>query len=149
MSIQYQTVLSRKTDGFRGRLVGVFGALAVANALAWLWALSAFASQPTLLGTAVLAYSLGLRHALDADHIAAIDNATRKMMQEGKRPGTGGRFLALGHSAVVLVASIAVALAANWLTDSVSVYREIGSVIGSSVSALFLFMIAAINMVVL
>ena len=72
--------------GLRGRIAGIYGLLIVANLAAWIWAFIAFAGQPVLIGTAVLAYSLGLRHAIDADHIAAIDNVTRKLMQEGKRP---------------------------------------------------------------
>jgi high-affinity nickel-transport protein len=138
-----------KSDGFRERVIGVLALLVAANALAWGWALIAFEMQPVLTGTAVLAYSLGLRHALDADHIAAIDNVTRKLMQEGKRPVSVGLFFALGHSAVVLLASVAVALAANSLTGQFTAYREIGGVIGTSASALFLFIIAAANLVVL
>jgi high-affinity nickel-transport protein len=138
-----------KSDGFRERVIGVLVLLVAANALAWGWALIAFEMQPVLTGTAVLAYSLGLRHALDADHIAAIDNVTRKLMQEGKRPVTVGLFFALGHSAVVLLASVAVALAANSLTGQFTAYREIGGIIGTSASALFLFIIAAANLVVL
>jgi high-affinity nickel-transport protein len=139
----------RKSDGFRERVVGILALLVVANALAWGWALLAFEMQPVLIGTAVLAYSLGLRHALDADHIAAIDNVTRKLMQEGKRPVSVGLFFALGHSAVVMLASVAVALAAHSLTEPFAAYREIGSVIGTSASVLFLFMIAAANLIVL
>jgi len=141
--------LPASSDGFRVRLTAVLGGLIVANVLAWIWALTAFAGQPVLIGTAVLAYSLGLRHALDADHIAAIDNVTRKLMQEGQRPVAVGLFFALGHSAVVLVASLAIALAANSLTERFSAYREIGGVIGTSASALFLFAIAAANLSVL
>jgi nickel/cobalt transporter (NiCoT) family protein len=136
-------------DGFRGRLIGVLSALVAANLLAWAWALTAFAGQPVLIGTAVLAYSLGLRHALDADHIAAIDNVTRKLMQERKRPVAVGLFFALGHSSVVLAASVAIALAAKSFTDQFAAYREIGGVIGTAASALFLFIIAAANLVVL
>jgi nickel/cobalt transporter (NiCoT) family protein len=136
-------------QGFRERIIGVLALLIAANALAWGWALAAFAGQPVLIGTAVLAYSLGLRHALDADHIAAIDNVTRKLMQEGQRPVTVGLFFALGHSAVVLLASAGIALAANSLTGKFAAYREIGGVIGTSASALFLFIIAIANLVVL
>jgi len=71
--------------------------LAAANALVWLWVWVAFDGRPALVGTAVLAYGLGLRHAVDADHIAAIDNATRKMMEGGGRPVTLGMFFSLGH----------------------------------------------------
>ena len=68
-----------------------------------------FLGHAVLLGTALLAYGLGLRHAVDADHITAIDNVTRKLMQEGKRPIGAGFFFALGHSSVVIVAATATA----------------------------------------
>jgi nickel/cobalt transporter (NiCoT) family protein len=137
------------SDGFRRRLIGIFSLLTVANLGAWIWALTVFAGQPVLIGMAVLAYSLGLRHALDADHIAAIDNVTRKLMQERQRPVAVGFFFALGHSAVVLVASLAVAMAANSLMDRFADYRELGGIIGTLASALFLFAIAIANLLVL
>src|SRR3979411_1864591 len=74
----------------RGKIIGLYGLLIAVNVAAWAWALSAFHDYPVLLGTAFLAYSFGLRHAVDADHIAAIDNVTRKLMQEGKRPVSVG-----------------------------------------------------------
>ena len=132
-----------------GRIVGIYSFLIVTNLLAWIWAFMAFAHQPVLIGTAVLAYSLGLRHAIDADHIAAIDNVTRKLMQEGKRPVAVGFFFALGHSTVVLLASLVVALTANALSDELVSYRAIGGIIGTLASALFLFLIAIANIVVL
>src|SRR6202048_96424 len=135
--------------GFRGRIVAIYAILIVANLAAWIWAFIAFVHQPVLMGTAVLAYSLGLRHAIDADHIAAIDNVTRKLMQEGKRPVTVGFFFALGHSTVVVLASVAVALTANALSDQLVSYREIGGIVGTSASALFLFIIAIANLIVL
>jgi high-affinity nickel-transport protein len=135
--------------GFRGRIVGIYGILIFANVSAWVWALVEFAHQPVLIGTAVLAYSLGLRHAIDADHIAAIDNVTRKLMQEGKRPVAVGFFFALGHSTVVVLASLSVALTANALSDKLVSYREIGTIVGTSASALILFIIAFANLIVL
>ena len=135
--------------GFRGRIVGIYSLLISANLLAWIWALIAFDGEPVLIGTAVLAYSLGLRHAIDADHIAAIDNVTRSLMQEGKRPVAVGFFFALGHSTVVVLASLAVALTANALRDELVSYREIGGILGTSASALFLFLIAVANLIVL
>lgn len=149
MSAYSQNLPEKNSDGFRRRLVGVLSALILANLLAWGWALTAFAAQPVLMGTAVLAYSLGLRHALDADHIAAIDNVTRKLMQEGKRPVAVGLFFALGHSAVVMLASVAIAVTAKSFTDEVAPYRKIGGIIGTSASALFLFIIATANLIVL
>src|SRR6202795_954732 len=135
--------------GFRGRIVAIYGILIFANVSAWAWAFAEFAHQPVLIGTAVLAYSLGLRHAIDADHIAAIDNVTRKLMQEGKRPVAVGFFFALGHSSVVVVASVAVGLTANALRHELASYRETGGIIGTSASALFLFIIAIANLIVL
>src|SRR5947207_5834276 len=81
-----------------GRTVAIYTVLLAANVAAWAWALLAFHDHPVLLGTCFLAYGFGLRHAVDADHIAAIDNVTRKLMQEGKRPLTVGLFFSLGHS---------------------------------------------------
>jgi len=135
--------------GFRGRMIGIYGILLVANVAAWISAFIVFAHQPVLIGTAVLAYSLGLRHAIDADHIAAIDNVTRTLMQAGKRPVAVGFFFALGHSTVVVLASVAVALTAHAMTDKFAAYRAIGGVLGTSASALFLFVIAIANLVVL
>jgi nickel/cobalt transporter (NiCoT) family protein len=135
--------------GFRGRIAGIYILLISVNLLAWIWAFIAFGHEPVLIGTAVLAYSLGLRHAIDADHIAAIDNVTRKLMQDGKRPVTVGFFFALGHSTVVMLASLAVALTANALSGTLVSYREIGGLLGTSASALFLFLIAVANLIVL
>jgi high-affinity nickel-transport protein len=149
MSTCSQALPDESSHGFRGRLSGVLSALILANLLAWGWALTNFAARPVLLGTAVLAYSLGLRHALDADHIAAIDNVTRKLMQEGRRPVAVGLFFALGHSAVVMLASVAIAVTAKSFTDQMAPYRKIGGIIGTSASALFLFIIATANFVVL
>jgi nickel/cobalt transporter (NiCoT) family protein len=135
--------------GFRSRMVGIYSLLVSLNLAAWIWAFMAFGGDPVLIGTAVLAYSLGLRHAIDADHIAAIDNVTRTLMQAGKRPVAVGFFFALGHSTVVVLASLAVALTANALTDRAASYREIGGILGTSASATFLFLIAVANLMVL
>src|ERR1700751_6321249 len=98
MSNFVSDLLSDGADDLRPVVHGLSVVLIVANVAAWLWALAAFAGQPVLLGTAALAYSLGLRHGLDPDHIAAIYNVTRRLMQEGKRPVAAGFFFALGHS---------------------------------------------------
>ena len=83
--------------------------LLAANVAAWIWAWQAFAGHPVRLGTALLAWVFGLRHAVDADRIAAIDNVVRKLMQDGKRPVDAGFFFSLGHSTVVILASLAIA----------------------------------------
>jgi len=123
--------------------------LAVFNLAAWGWAMVAFRDHPTLLGTALLAYGFGLRHAVDADHIAAIDNVTRKLMQGGKRPVAVGLFFSLGHSTIVVAATVAIAATATVFKDRIDVLHGVGGVIGTLVSAAFLLLIAAMNMVIL
>ncbi len=131
------------------KVLGIYVVLVLANVLAWIWALIAFHDYPVLVGTAFLAYTFGLRHAVDADHIAAIDNVTRKLMQEGKRPITVGFFFSLGHSSIVVLASAAIALAAAGLQGRFESFRAVGGVVGTLVSVLFLFLVAAVNFVVL
>jgi high-affinity nickel-transport protein len=133
----------------RRRVIGLYLLLAAANLLAWGWAFLALGNDPVLIGTALLAYTFGLRHAVDADHIAAIDNVTRKLMQEGKRPIGVGFYFSLGHSSVVVIASAAVALTTSALQDRFAGYRDLGGLIGTSVSVLFLFAVATVNLVVL
>ncbi len=133
----------------RGKVIGIYTILLGFNVAAWLWALVAFRHFPLLLGTAFLAYSFGLRHAVDADHIAAIDNVTRKLMQEGKRPVSVGFLFSLGHSTIVVIGSAAIAVTALLLQHRVESFRSIGVVIGTLVSTLFLFGIAAANLMVL
>jgi high-affinity nickel-transport protein len=133
----------------KGKIVGIFAVLALANFGAWAWALIAFDRYPLLLGTALLAYGFGLRHAVDADHIAAIDNVTRKLMQEGKRPVAVGFHFSLGHATVVCLATAAIAATTSALNERFAEFREIGGIVSTSISAAFLFAIAAINLVVL
>lgn len=142
-------VFSDSNSQVRSKLFGIYGLLFAINVGAWLWALVAFHEHPVLLGTALLAYSFGLRHAVDADHIAAIDNATRKLLQEKKRPVAVGFFFSLGHSSVVVLASIAVAFTAATLKEHFEVFKAVGGVIGTSVSALFLLVIALMNLIIL
>ncbi|MGV8952356.1 MAG: HoxN/HupN/NixA family nickel/cobalt transporter [Cypionkella sp.] len=130
-------------------VVLMLGFLIVFNLAAWALTFVVFAQHPLLLGTALLAYSFGLRHAVDADHIAAVDNITRKLMQEGKRPVSVGLYFSLGHSTTVVVLSLIVAITAHSLQGWFADYRDIGSVIATLVSASFLFLIAAANFVVL
>ena len=106
-------LFSDEAVGLRARVIGIYALLIGANVAGWLWAVSAFRNYPIFLGTAMLAYTFGLRHAFDADHIAAIDNVTRKLMQEGKRPVAVGFFFSLGHSTIVVLLSIAIAVTAR------------------------------------
>jgi high-affinity nickel-transport protein len=136
-------------SNIRRRVVLLFAALVVANLAAWAWALIAFRDYPLLLGTALLSYGLGLRHAIDADHIAAIDNVTRKLMQDGRRPVTTGLFFSLGHSTVVILASMAIAATATALSADLASWHDVGGLIGTSVSAVFLLAIAVMNLFIL
>ena len=143
------TVLNEGGADLRRRLIAVYAVLIGGNILIWLWALVVLGDRPLLLGTALLAYTFGLRHAVDADHIAAIDNVTRKLMQQGQRPVGVGLFFSLGHSAIVVLMSIGVAFAASALTSRFDSMKEVGGVISTIASASFLFAIAFINILVL
>jgi high-affinity nickel-transport protein len=136
-------------ENTRGRVLGIYCVLLVFNGAAWLWAILAFRHFPVLLGTAFLAYSFGLRHAVDADHIAAIDNVTRKLMQEGKRPVAVGFMFSLGHSTIVVLGSVAIAWTVVALQHRMDSVRQVGGVVGTLVSTLFLFGIALVNLIVL
>src|SRR4030081_483158 len=149
MPNRFLTLFNDGTTGLAGKVIGIYGLLIAVNVAAWAWALIAFHDYPVLLGTCFLAYSFGLRHAVDADHIAAIDNVTRKLMQEGKRPVAAGLFFSLGHSTVVVLATIAVAATATAFKEQLDDFHAVGGVIGTSVSAAFLLIIAAINVVIL
>ncbi|HEY4801678.1 MAG TPA: HoxN/HupN/NixA family nickel/cobalt transporter [Paraburkholderia sp.] len=142
-------IFNDSSSRVRNKLFGIYGVLVAINVLAWVWALLAFHAYPVLLGTALLAYGFGLRHAVDADHIAAIDNVTRKLMQEKKRPVAVGLFFSLGHSTVVMLASVAVALATTAIQGRFDNFKEVGGVIGTLVSSFFLFALAIMNFLIL
>jgi len=134
----------------RMKIVAMYVLLAGANALVWVLALMFFArAHPLLVGTALLAYTFGLRHAVDADHISAIDNVTRRLMQDGKRPVSVGFFFSLGHSTIVVLLTLAIVLGAATVRQRLPGLEGIGNIVGTSVSAAFLFIIAAINAFVL
>ena len=105
------------------------------------------------VGTGILALTLGIRHAFDADHIAAIDNTTRKLMAEGRRPLSVGFYFSLGHSTVVLVLTVLLAAGVRGLgsalNDRSSSLHQVTSVVGTLVSGTFLYAIAALNLVIL
>jgi high-affinity nickel-transport protein len=136
-------------SGMRGRLVAIYAFLAAANVGVWIWAYAALHGNAVLFGSALLAYTFGLRHAVDADHIAAIDNTTRKLMQQGDRPVAVGFFFSLGHSLIVLAMSAGVGIAAAQVSGAVESYKEIGGVISTLVSASFLCLLAVFNIIVL
>ena len=141
-------VYNQSSPEVRRRVIGIYSFLIGYNVLAWLLAFLVFGHDPKLLGTAFLAYTFGIRHAFDADHISAIDNVTRKLMQEKQRPVGVGFFFSLGHSTIVVALTVLIAIAAV-AVSSFNTLKNIGGLVGTSVSAFFLLIIAAINIVIL
>lgn len=133
----------RAKIGSLGLLLGLI------NLATWIWAVVMFNGRPAVLGTALLAYMLGLRHAFDGDHIAAIDNVVRKLRQEGKSPLSAGFFFSMGHSTVVVLVSVAVVATSTALRGMLAHLGNIFDVVGTIVSASFLLMIGIVNLIVL
>ncbi|KAK2820078.1 hypothetical protein FQN49_007742 [Arthroderma sp. PD_2] len=115
------------------------------NVLVWIAVGIVLAYHPFLASTAALAYTLGLRHALDADHISAIDLMTRRLLATGQKAVTVGTFFSLGHSTIVIVTSIVVAATAAAVSDKFDKYGSVGGIIGSSVSSAFLILLGIMN----
>ncbi|MDI2112608.1 HoxN/HupN/NixA family nickel/cobalt transporter [Commensalibacter nepenthis] len=137
-------LFDESSPNLKARIITIYVILAIINIGAWVWAFIAFYDKPTLLGVSLVIYGLGLRHAVDADHIAAIDNVTRKLMQMNQRPVTVGFFFAMGHSTVVFIAATLVAIAANTL-NSFGKFQSVSGIIGTLVSSTFLLAIAIMN----
>jgi nickel/cobalt transporter (NiCoT) family protein len=142
-------VLREVLTATRPRILWLYALLGLANFGLWGAALFVFHHYPLLLGTAFLAYSFGLRHAVDADHIAAIDNVTRKLMAQGQRPACVGFFFSLGHSTVVFALSAAVAVMAVAVKGRFAALEGLGDIVGTLISAVFLLVIAVINIIIL
>ena len=131
------------------RLGGFAGAVAALHVAGWglfVWYSSRY---PALAGLGVLAYTFGLRHAFDADHIAAIDSTTRKMLSQGKRPLGVGFFFSLGHSTIVFSLAAALAIASGTVQAHVPAFSDYGSSIGAGVSGTFLWIVGILNTCVL
>lgn len=133
----------------RKPLMVLAGTLLGLNLVSWLGAFGLATLQPDILGLAGLAWAFGARHAFDVDHIAAIDNVTRKLRHEGKQPVGVGFFFALGHSTVVVALSAVVALGARGIKREFGDFSHYGGVFGTTISALFLTVIGILNLLVL
>src|SRR5215471_3747574 len=131
------------------RLSGFAGAVLFLHLVGWGLFLYYARHNPALAGLGTLAYTFGLRHAFDADHIAAIDNTTRKLLQDGKRSMGVGFFFSLGHSTIVFSLAAALAIAAKTVNSRIPTFQDYGGYIGASVSGTFLILIGALNLVVL
>lgn len=124
------------------RLIGL---LIVVNLVVWAASGVVLRYNPKLISSAVLSYTLGLRHALDADHISAIDLMTRRLIAAGQRPVSVGTFFSLGHSTIVIVTCVVVAATSGALRDRFDNFQRVGGIIGTSVSAAFLLLLCAGN----
>src|SRR5260370_20006496 len=131
------------------RLSGFGGAVLLLHVLGWGLFLYFSRHTPALAGLGTLAYTFGLRHAFDADHIAAIDNTTRKLLHDGRRPLGVGFFFSLGHSTTVFALTTGLALAAGAVDVAIPSLQHAGSTIGASVSGVFLLLIGMLNLFVL
>ena len=136
------------------RLTGLFGGVALLHLAGWgIMLLLVAPRYPVMLGLGGLAYTFGLRHAFDADHISAIDNTTRKLLQDGKQPLGVGFFFSLGHSTVVFAIAVALGFATQFVQANVvsgnGQLKSLGGVIGTAVSGGFLLLIGILNLVIL
>ena len=136
-------------DNAWARLAGFGSAVLFLHVAGWGVFVWYARSTPALAGLGTLAYTFGLRHAFDADHIAAIDNTTRKFLHEERRPMGIGFFFSLGHSSVVLALTAALAVATTRVSAAIPALRHYGGAVGLTVSGVFLLLIGALNLVVL
>ncbi len=148
------TLIGRSFDrGERVRLGGLFGAVGLLHVVGWGLLLAYGARHPGFLALGGLAYTFGLRHAFDADHIAAIDNTTRKLLQQGGKPVGVGFFFSLGHSTVVFLIAVALGLAVKSIVQGVvsgnGELKSVGGAVGTMVSGGFLVLIGIMNLVIL
>lgn len=131
----------------KARILVLYLVLAVATSLGFIGSIVVGRGlhSPLLFGLCIAAFVLGIRHGVDADHIVAIDNTTRKLMHEGKRPFTVGTWFSLGHSTVVVGLTILLVLATKVVVQSSPILQSTGTLIGTAVSGTFLFLIGVIN----
>src|ERR1700737_522314 len=149
-----QTWRAHSMTSVRLRLTGLFGSVALLHVIGWgVMLLLVAPHYPVMLGLGGLAYAFGLRHAFDADHISAIDNTTRKLLQEGKKPLGVGFFFSLGHSSVVFLIALALGIATQFVVRNVvsgnSQLKDLGGLIGTGVSGIFLVAIGILNLIIL
>lgn len=131
------------------RIADLFGFIALLHGLGWGLYLHYTQSYPALVGLGFVAYMFGLRHAFDADHIAAVDDTVRLLLQRGEKPLAVGFFFSLGHSTVVLGLAIGILVATNSVKHVLPQLKGIGGLIGASVSGTFLWIIGAMNLLIL
>ncbi len=136
------------SSGEKARVLLIYSTLGITTLAGFigLAIIGRVAVQLAALG--ILAYTFGLRHGVDADHIVAIDNTTRKLLQEGERPLTVGTWFSLGHSTVVVALIVALVLATKTVLSQIPLLQSSGAIIGTTVSGIFLFLIGLINVII-
>lgn len=130
------------------KIATIFSVLAIITAIGFSAAFVIGKIAVVLGGLGIVAYVFGLRHGVDADHIAAIDNTTRKLMQDGKKPCTVGMWFSLGHSTVVVALIIGLIFATRAVTTNIPALQSTGAIVGTLVSGSFLWIIGFINAVI-
>jgi nickel/cobalt transporter (NiCoT) family protein len=126
----------------------IYAGIAIATVLGFVGVLWIGARFGIFVGLGILAYTLGLRHGVDADHICAIDNTTRKLLQQEKKPVTVGTWFSLGHSTIVMGMLVGLVFAARWILANIPTLESVGSLVGTAVSGGFLYVIALINLLI-
>jgi nickel/cobalt transporter (NiCoT) family protein len=157
MATARATIRSWRTNSMSSvsvRLTGLIGGVAMLHLAGWgIMLLLVAPHYPVMLGLGGLAYAFGLRHAFDADHIAAIDNTTRKLLQEGQKPLGVGFFFSLGHSTVVFLIALALGIATQFVVRNVvsanGQLKNLGGLLGTGVSGVFLLLIGILNLIIL
>jgi nickel/cobalt transporter (NiCoT) family protein len=132
----------------KAKLVAIYAGIIAVTLAGFLAAVIIGRSYVVLAGLGIVAYVFGLRHGVDADHIAAIDNTTRKLLQEGKRPLTVGTWFSLGHSTIVFALIVALVLATRLVAGAIPALQSAGTILGTSISGIFLWIIGIINVIV-
>jgi high-affinity nickel-transport protein len=130
-------------------LAGLYGFIVFLHGVGWGLFLYYSARYPALIGLGFVAYMFGLRHAFDADHIAAVDDTVRYMLQKGEKPLGVGFFFSLGHSTIVFALAVAITFAAATVKQDMPALQNLGGIIGASVSGTFLWIIGILNLLVL
>jgi high-affinity nickel-transport protein len=130
------------------KIVVIYAALAIATILGFFLSFVIGRATVIMAGLGIVTYVFGLRHGVDADHIAAIDNTTRKLIQEGKRPLTVGMWFSLGHSTIVVSLIIGLVVATRAIASDIPALQSTGAILGTLVSGSFLWIIGLINAII-
>ncbi len=130
------------------KIGAIYGTLAVITVVLVIFATYIGVKYAVLAGLGLVSYVLGLRHAVDVDHIAAIDNTTRKLIQQGKRPVTTGMWFSLGHSVIVIALTAGLVLATKAVTNAVPAFESGGAIFGTTLAGAFLILLGVINILI-